>query len=266
MCRSTDIHGFQRIERDRLKIRAFYLRLSVASAHKPLPDSLTLVYLPRINGSLLEIDGSKIKPDSPGFVTLHRVVSAGETTGGGTGDVIFGSRERVSAGEGVRFEVYLGEEKALKGIFRKDEEEEWNMECRCALEEDMVAVEVTKAEVCVAVEGHVVMSEKVEMVVKRRKKARKGFLGLEEIPEEREVESESEGGCCCLCGEVERGSDGGDYEEESGDDKDGEEMEMEMEMEGVRWAVDVGIWVMCLGVGYLVSKASSKSLRRRRIF
>lgn len=255
MCRSTDIHSFYQIDRDRLKIKAFYLRLSVSKSRKPLPESLTLVYLPRITGSPLEIDDSKIRPDSSAFVTLHRLISEGEA--------VFGSRDRVRASEGVRFEVYLGEEKILKGIFRKDEDEEWYMECKCALERKLVGAEVSEAEVCVAVEGHVAMIEKVKMAVKRKKKG-VCFQGLEEIPEEREVESDDseEGGCCCCSGgEAESGLDGGDYKEEE-EDGGTEEMEMEMEMEGVRWAVDVGIWVMCLGVGFLVS---AKTLRRRRI-
>lgn len=274
MCRSTDFHGYNLFDRNhhRLKIEGFYVRFSIfKSCCRPLPESLTLAYLPRINGSFLEIDGAKVRPDTTAFVTLHRVVLAGSS-----GIVVFASRERVRASEGVRFEVFLGEEKVLKGIFRKDEDNEWNMECKCGLESGMAstaAVEVSEAEVCVAVVGHVAMSEKVEMVVKKKKKkkkAKKCFQRLEEIPEEREGEEVAESDetsdgcdCCCLCREegYQCGSDGGD------DDEGSEEMEeMEMDMEGVRWAVDVGILVMSLGLGYLVSKAaSSKSLRRRRI-
>ncbi|XP_050150176.1 uncharacterized protein LOC126625139 [Malus sylvestris] len=254
MCRSTDYHGFQSL-RDRLKIREFFLRFSGLNTREPLPESLSLIYLPRINENELEIHGSKIRPDSPAFVTLYRVVNAKVREG----EVVFGSREPVEAGDGIRFEVYLREEKVLKGLFRKDEGQEWKLECKCVLEGERVAAEVTEAEVCVAVEGHVAMNERVSMVVKKTKKHRKcGFKRLEEIPEEGEVDDESDG-CCCNCG-----SDGGDSE--TGSDVDGEdEGEMEMDMGGVRWAVDVGIWVMCLGVGYFVSKASSKSLTRRRL-
>ncbi|CAK9169321.1 unnamed protein product [Ilex paraguariensis] len=250
MCR-----GFQHSERERLNIKAFYIYISAPTTHTALPDSLTLYYLPRINGSPLEIDDSKIRPDSPGFVTLHRVVSSQAVENG----AVFGSRERVRASEGVRFEVYLREDKVLKGNFRKDEGDEWKMECKCGLENEIVGVEVREMEVCVAVDGQAVgmMTEKVEMVVQRKRRGR-CFVGLEEIPEERELECESEGeNCCCCCGEErEKASDGGDSEEG---------MEVEMEIEGVRWAVDVGIWVVCLGMGYLVSKASSKRLRRRRL-
>ncbi|KAM1432905.1 hypothetical protein TB2_014631 [Malus domestica] len=257
MCRSTDYHGFQS-RRDRLKIREIFLRFSGLITREPLPESLTLMYLPRINENELEIDGSKIRPDSPAFVTLYRVVSAKVREG----EVVFGSRERVGAGNGIRFEVYLREEKVLKGIFRKDERQEWKLECKCVLEGESVAAEVADAEVCVAVEGHVAMNERVKMVVKKTKKHRKcGFKRLEEIPEEGAVDDEYDesDGCCCNCR-----SDGGDSE--MGSDVEGDdEGELEMDMEGVRWAVDVGIWVVCLGVGYFVSKASSKSLRRRRL-
>ncbi|KAI3501496.1 hypothetical protein L1887_29367 [Cichorium endivia] len=248
MCR-----GFQQSEDRLLKIKAFYLSLSLPKTPKHLPDSLTLHYLPRINGSPLEINGSVIKPDAPAFVSLYRVVSDK-----GKGSVMYGSREKVRVSEGARFEVYLREEKVVKGGFRKDEEGEWKMECRCGLEGEM-AVEVKNVEVCVAAEGEgevEVMREKVEMVV-RRKRGR-CFKGLEEIPEQQSEGEEVEEYCCCCCDCV-------------GEDKDSEEYdgdgEVEAEVEGVKWAVDVGIWVMCLGVGvgYLVSKASSKNFRRRRL-
>ncbi|KAA8525743.1 hypothetical protein F0562_007606 [Nyssa sinensis] len=244
MCR-----GFQQNERERLKIKAFYIRLSALNALKPLPYSLTLCYLPRINGSPLEINETEIRPDSPAFVTLYRVISAETATKG----AIFGSRECVRASEGVRFEVYLRDEKVLKGIFRKDEGNEWILDCKCVLESELVGVEVKEAEVCVAVEGQVAMSEKVEMVVKRKRRP-KCFQGLEDIPEEREVECDSDACCCCCSGEEgnEIGSDGGDCAEEEEEESDEDREGTEMKMEGVSWAVDVGIWVMCFGVGYLI--------------
>jgi hypothetical protein len=239
MCRSTDYHGFQSNDRDRrLRIRAFFVQT--------LPDSATLLYLPRINEQALDVDGSSVRPDSPAFVTLHRVVKSRTREG----EAVFGSREPVRAGEGVRFEVYLREERVVKGIFRKDEGQEWKLECKCAVESES-ANEADVAEVYVAVEGHVAMSEKVDMVVRRRRK-RRGCGGLEEIPEEREEGIESDD-CCCRCGEGESGSDGGDLQDE-------------MDMEGVRWAVDLGIWVMCLGVGFLVSKASLRRMKGRKMY
>ena len=234
MCR-----GFQHIDqRDRLlKIKAFYLKLSLSKTSKPIPDSLTLHYLPRINGSPLEINDSVFRPDSPAFLTLYRVVSDDDRitrSGKSKKSVTYGSREKVRVSEGVRFEVYLREEKLVKGGFRKDDEGEWKMECKCALEGEAVAVEVKDVEVCVAAEGGgevAAMKEKVEMVV-RRKRGR-CFKGLEEIPEQRrEGEEEVEEYCCCC------DSGGGEAAEDGGD----------VEVEGVRWAVDVGIWVVCLVV------------------
>ncbi|KAI3756313.1 hypothetical protein L1987_56133 [Smallanthus sonchifolius] len=246
MCR-----GFQPIDQTQrlFKIKSFHLILSFSNPPKSLPDSLTLHYLPRITGGPLEVNGSVIKPDVPVFVTLYRVVT-GECRLGEGKQVVYGSRERVRVSEGVRFEVYVKEEKVVKGGFRKGGGGEWRMECRCGLEGDGVVKEV---EVVVAAEDGetAVMKEKVEMVVRRRK--RRCFEGLEEIPEQESEEEDVEVECCCCeckCG--------GDVAEEEGG------CEVEVEVEGVRWAVDVGIWVVCLGVGYLVSKASSKSMRRRR--
>ncbi|XP_058104899.1 uncharacterized protein LOC131248575 [Magnolia sinica] len=252
MCRSIENHGISHKENERLKIRAFYLRLSASNAETALPDTLSLVYLPRMTGSLLEINDAKIRPDSAALVALHRVRSAEKRVeSGGLVEAVFTSTDRVRASEGVRFEVYLKEEKVLKGIFRKDEDEMWKVECRCVATEGGLGV--SEAEVCVAGERCGMMKERVEMVVRKK---RRGFEGLEEIPEETETESDG-----CDCEEMEVGSsDGGDYEE----DEREEDETVEMEMEGVRWAVDLGIWVMCLGVGILVSRASTKGLMRRR--
>ncbi|KAJ0048130.1 hypothetical protein Pint_14828 [Pistacia integerrima] len=256
MCRSTDFQGSYFNDQDRLKVKSFFVRLSNLHGKEQLPESLTLDYLPRINETALEISGKSVRPDSPAFVTLHRNVTAKTSSG----EAIYGSRERVVASEGVTFEVYLREEKVLKGIFRKDDEEEWKLECKSALERKINSVDhdVAVADVCVGLEGNVVLIERVKMVVKRKRNGRRCGKGLElaEIPEERGVDIdgyESDGcRCCCSRGEEESESDGGDLEE--------------MNIEGVSWAVDVGIWVMCLGVGYLVSKASVKSLSRKRIF
>ncbi|MCD7456916.1 hypothetical protein HAX54_033566 [Datura stramonium] len=231
--------GFQPNERERLKIKGFYLHLSFSSPTDNVsPDSLTLHYLPRISESPLEINDSKIRSNSPGFVTLHRVVSAEKLTKG----VIYGSRDRVKASEGVRFEIFMADVKVIKGIFMKDgiDQENWRIDCRCALEND--DLQVKGAEVCVAVEGRAaaaaaeVITEKVEMTTVRKR--RSCFQKLEEIPEQREVENELE----CCCSECE--GEGEEEEEEEEEDSDGGDT-----AEGVGWALDVGIWVMCLGVG-----------------
>ncbi|KAG7546373.1 hypothetical protein ISN44_As12g017430 [Arabidopsis suecica] len=246
MCRSPDFERY--VEKESLKVKAFFVRFTGLPTREFLPDSLTLLYPPRINEAAFELDGSKIRPDSPAFVTLHRVVKGG--------DVIYGSRERVRVWEGIRFEVYMSEERVIKGIFRKEEVDKWKLECECEMEEEGAA------EVVVAAEGHVATATMARKH-RRRRKQRVGFECLEEIPEEREEGRESDGGVCfCTC------SGGGESDDGEGEWEEVEwTAEMESETEGMGWAVDLGIWVMCLGVGYLVSKASTKTLtsgRRRR--
>lgn len=129
--------------------------------------------------------------------------------------------------------MYVGEEKALRGSFRREEGQEWRLECACTLEREILAGAGWVSEVCVAAEGHVAMSKRVEMVVRKRsRKSGRGFCGPEKIPEEGEAESESDGSRCCCEGEGECGSDGGDEEEECG--SNGEDWEVNTE--GVRWA------------------------------
>ncbi|XP_019170258.1 PREDICTED: uncharacterized protein LOC109165784 [Ipomoea nil] len=244
MCR-----GFLENGPDCLKLRAFYIHLSVSTAKKALPHSLTLHYLPRIDGGALEINGSKIRADAPGFVTLHRVVAADAAVTG----AVYGSRDRVKASEGARFEIYAGDSSRLvKGVFRKDwAEENWKLDCECVVAGEDDCLGIKAAEVCVAVEGYApeLITQKVEMLPPRRLRRRRCYQGLEEIPEGRETETESEPCCCHCCDEGEKEMDGGACKA----------------TEAVGWAVDMGIWMVCLGVGYFVSRASYKSLRRRLI-
>jgi hypothetical protein len=58
------------------------------------------------------VDGSKVRPDSPVFVTLYRVVKCRTREG----EVLFGSGEPVRASKEVRFEVFPREERVVKGI------------------------------------------------------------------------------------------------------------------------------------------------------
>ncbi|KAG5249502.1 NADP-specific glutamate dehydrogenase [Salix suchowensis] len=234
MCRTTDFHGLQqsRTRENHLQIKSFYVLFTgFRPDNKPVPESLTLVYLPR--GHELVIDGSEFRPATKAYLGLHRIVEVGKKEG--EGEVMFGSRERVRVNEGVRFEVYLREER---------------LECYGGRGGDDVRVLAVR----VAVEGQVAF---VETVVTRKRKSKRGCDRLEVIPEGREVvEDESDGKCDC--GGM--GLYGGDLEEGCGPDC----AEVEMELEGIRWAIDVGVWVMCLGVGYMVSRASVKSLRRLR--
>ncbi|XP_072956571.1 uncharacterized protein [Typha angustifolia] len=140
MCRSTtnnaDFPSYTR-DRDRLKIRAFYLRLiEQQDARRPLPENLTLVFLPRIDGIGLEINGSKTRPGAAAIVALDRVRSPGPGS-------VFASTDRVRIGEGARFEAYLRDEVVVTGVFRRNSGGGgWRMECRCANPEEAAASEV----------------------------------------------------------------------------------------------------------------------------
>lgn len=261
MCR-----GYQPNERERLSIKGFYLHLAFNFRRKALPDSLTLHFLPRINGSFLEINGSSVRPDTPSFITMHRILSAEKLIP--KHGAVYGSGEKLKASEGSRFEIYLADVKLLKGFIRKGERENWELECKCLLEEGELEF-LREIDICLAVEGgeNISMNKKVE---KRRRKVR-DFRGLEEIPEEREREEEEEeeieSRCYCdecsgCCG----GSDGDDDDDSVISTEGGDcDLEVLQDTEGVNWAVDVGIWVVCLGFGYLVTKASSKRLRFTRL-
>ncbi|CAL9146225.1 unnamed protein product [Musa hybrid cultivar] len=271
MCRSaiesnSGLAGYPR-DRDRLQIRGFYLRVSLAGGRRLFPGAITLVYLPRIDGSLLEVNGSRIRAAARAIVPLHRICSPELFRSGDTEAAVFASTDRVRAGEGVRFEAYVGEEKVVRGVFRR-RGGAWGMECRCAAEGDAAAV--AAAEVWVVGEKGVSMGQRVEVAAaleeeRRKRRWRRGFCSrLEEIPEE----SDGCDGLCCEGGEEEEEEEGWELE---GSDDDvrkqagGKSMEGEdvaLEMEGVRWGVDLGIWVMCLGVGMLVSAASNRKLRK----
>ncbi|VFQ98288.1 unnamed protein product [Cuscuta campestris] len=239
MCR-----GFHPNGGDCVNLRAFYLHISLLSPpRKPLPEILTLNYPPRIDESPLEISGSGVRSNAPGFLSLHRVLSAGTA--------VYGSRERVKAGEGARFELYAGDCKLMKGIFRKDwGGDSWKLECKFVVsEEENSGLGIKGAEVRVWLEGDPAepITERVEMAHTRRT-VRPRCERLEEIPEGRETESEAEG-CCCGEGEAEAVMGG-------------REDCLVPAVEGVGWAVDAGIWILCFGVGYLVSRASRKKVMR----
>ena len=96
------------------------------------------------------------------------------------------------------------------------------MDCKCVFENEIVGAEA-EAQVKVAVEGHVVKSENVAMVARKKR----GFNnGLEEIPEERGVDDDDESvcGCDCLSGEMVIGSEGGDWGQEM--DREDDEMDI----------------------------------------
>ncbi|KAI4315573.1 hypothetical protein L6164_028368 [Bauhinia variegata] len=280
MCRSTR-HPYH--PPNGLEIKSFLVRLSDFDAPKPFPELLTLLFLPRIKENALEIDGFKIQPGSPAIVSLHRFVAAQPHR------LVYGSRQRVRvrASQGMRFQVYLSKAMLLEGILRKDHNHQCKLECELRVDVGHGVdprVSDADAEVCIAVEGEAAIAERVPTVAKR-KRDRKPFKfnewELEDIPEEREVSYSSE--CCnnnieididdavtdadSVCCPCSRDYDSDDSISNSNYPK--QDYEGGLDIEGVRWAVDLGIWVMCLGLGYLVSKASIKSIgfaRRPRMF
>ncbi|KAK1293556.1 hypothetical protein QJS10_CPB17g01661 [Acorus calamus] len=222
MCRGNEYHDFHdRRERegDRLNIRGFRLRLSVSHADhsEPLPETLTLVYFPRVVDDL----------SAAAYVALHRVRPTGP---GWRREAVYASADRVRVGSGARFEIYVGGERVLKGGFRPGCDGGWRLGCECAAEGGEVGG-FSEAEVQVAAEAaEGPMREKVEM----RRRRRRSVSGLEEIPEE---EEEGLDGCDCECGgewEMVGSSDGWDEEE----------------VEGLSWAVDLGIGLCVLGWGF----------------
>lgn len=290
MCRGSQ--GIE--EREPLKIKAFHVHLSFSittnllQIKKPafLYDSLTLHFLPRINGASLEIEGSSLRPDTPGFITLHPLVSSSAAAHHHHHHQ-YGSRERVRVSEGSRFEIYASDDvKLLKGTFRKDGDRDnedprgvadvnkWKLDCRCQLELEEDSHFLREAEVCVEVEGRGVgsmISDKVAMVLPRRRGRRHCFEWLEEIPEEREVDESDGGGCCCCssCGSDDekagRDESVGDRRMDDGTCSTDTVTVPEAEGGGYWAAVEgVWIWVMCLGgVAYLLSKTSSTRVLAR---
>lgn len=254
-------------EEEALKIEAFYIRLAARSAGGEWAalkkaELLTLVYRPRSGGASLEVNGVQMQPGAPAFVGLHRVRAAESG-----GDLVFGSTDRICAGEGILFEVYAGEEAraAVEGSFRRRGGCGWRMEC-WGTSNGEEAAGIEAADICVAGENKAVLVERVEMAAPWRRN-RRFCSRLEEIPEE--TAEEWEGHCDC-CNEEEEEDDDDDDKwqllenpEEDGEDDGwlGEDV-WKGENEGTTWAVDLGIWAVCLGVGFLVCRASSSSRRR----
>uniref|UniRef100_A0ACD5WF24 Uncharacterized protein n=1 Tax=Avena sativa TaxID=4498 RepID=A0ACD5WF24_AVESA len=253
MCRGMvdDGSGFTRQPigrggRKRLEVRAFYLRLSSSSSpscSSTAPNELTLVYHPPIGGAALELAGRALPPASPAEVTLVRVRDDADHASSAAAPA-YASADRVSAAEGARFEVYAGKELAAEGVFARRSGGEWRVECRRAPHSRSAA---SVAEVVVLAEGGV--------LVRARATRSAGCLTrLEGIPEE---EASWEACECGACGEdwevVGDGSDSGDEE--------WKEREEAVEAETMRWALEMGAWAVCVGVGLL---ATARRFSRRR--
>ncbi|KAM3318286.1 hypothetical protein ACQJBY_035801 [Aegilops geniculata] len=243
MCRGTvdDLRPLG--ARRRLEVRAFYLRLSSSSVSTSAPPAeLTLVYRPAIGGAALELGGRALPPACPAEVTLLRVRGAD----GKDDPPAYASADRVSAAEGARFEVYAGKEGlAAEGAFAR-RNGGWRVECRRP-----VASRSRVAEVLVLAEGGVLIRARASAARRTGCATR-----LEGIPEEEDAP--------CECGSC------GDEWEMVGhsDDDDGgaivdefKEHEEEVEAETMRWALEMGAWAVCVGVGLL---ATARRFRRRQ--
>ncbi|KAF7045029.1 hypothetical protein CFC21_054177 [Triticum aestivum] len=236
MCRGT-VDGLRPLgARRRLEVRAFYLRLSSSSTSAP-PAELTLVYRPAIGGAALELAGRALPPACPAEVTLLRV----RGNDGKDDAPAYANADRVSATEGARFEVYAAgkEELAAEGAFAW-RNGGWRVECRRP-----VASRSPVAEVLVLAVGGVLVRARARASPARR-------IGcatrLEGIPEEEDAPCE-----CGACGD--------EWEMVGAIVDEFKEHEEEAEEETMRWALEMGAWAVCVGVGLL---ATARRFRRRR--
>ncbi|XP_020157497.1 uncharacterized protein [Aegilops tauschii subsp. strangulata] len=234
MCRGTvdDLRPLG--ARRRLEVRAFYLRLSSSSTSTSAPPAeLTLVYRPAIGGAALELAGRALPPACPAEVTLLRVRGNDDAPA-------YGSADRVSAAEGARFEVYAGKEGlAAEGAFAR-RNGGWRVECRRP-----VASHARVVEVLVLAEGGVVVRARARASAARRMGC---ATRLEGIPEEEDAPCE-----CGACGD--------EWEMVGHVGDEFKEHEEEVEAETMRWALEMGAWAVCVGVGLL---ATARRFSRRR--
>ncbi|XP_020198352.1 uncharacterized protein [Aegilops tauschii subsp. strangulata] len=248
MCRGT-VDDLRPLGPRRLDVRAFYLRLSSSShsSASPPPAELTLVYRPAIGGAALELAGRALPPACPAEATLLRVRGAAD---GADDAPAYASADRVSAAEGARFEVYAGQELAAEGAFfprRRLDGGGWHVECRRPVGSRSHS---RVAEVLVLAEGGV-------LIRARARAARRAGCAtpLEGIPEE---DASSWGSCEC-------GACGDEWQmvgDSSSDEDDGDKLkEEEVEAETMRWALEMGAWAVCVGVGLL---ATARQFSRRR--
>uniref|UniRef100_A0ACD5TTK9 Uncharacterized protein n=1 Tax=Avena sativa TaxID=4498 RepID=A0ACD5TTK9_AVESA len=233
--------------RKRLEVRAFYLRLSSSSpsCSSTAPNELTLVYHPPIGGAALELAGRALPPASPAEVTLVRVRDDDDASSAAPA---YASADRVSAAEGARFEVFAGKELAAEGVFARRSGGEWRVECRRAPHSRSAAA-VAVAEVVVLAEGGVLLRA-------RATRSAGCLTRLEGIPEE----EASWGACeCGACGEDWEVV--GDHDGSDSGDEEWKEREEAVEAETMRWALEMGAWAVCVGVGLL---ATARRFSRRR--
>jgi len=137
-----------------------------------------------------------------------------------------------------------------------DGSEGWRVECRRA--PVSASASVCVAEVVVLAEGGVLMRDKARAAGRGRMRC--GATRLEGIPEEA---TDLGGWGRCECGAC--GDDGWEVVGDASDDGEPwkHEEEEEVKMETVRWAMEMGVWAVCLGVGLL---ATARRFRRKHAF
>nr|AFK48495.1 unknown [Lotus japonicus] len=265
MCRSTDYHSHHGDrETEPFTITSFFLRLSAPdynselASHEssPTPDSLTLLlFIPNNTNDVNETP--LLPPYSPATVTLRRMRFPGEISGD-TRAMIFGSKEtvQVTTTQSLRFQLYHAETKILKGTIkrRRNEKEKWKLECcNC---ENPSSFSISEAEFLFAIDGHAPITARFGFAAgsvpvfkhHKNKKLRRTKMNLEDIPEETEL----------LCGDDGHADTDTELEEVCD--------HLEMDLQVLRKSLDVGIWVLCLGVGFMVSRASITKFRSRLRF
>ena len=168
---------------------------------------------------------------------------------------VFGCKQKVRAtAQVLRFQLYVGETKLLKGAIRKLEDNHHSnlkLEC-CKCELMPGAFSISEADLLVAFDGHVATSGKVTVKEHwmRNSKHRTNKSKLEDIPEETELRVDADVG----------------VDDDANPEIEEAAIHLEMDLEVLRKAMDMGIWVLCLGLGFMVSKASITNFRPRPTF
>ncbi|KAJ1376040.1 hypothetical protein SESBI_50360 [Sesbania bispinosa] len=244
MCWSTQYypsHSQVHDDGDPFTITAFFVRLWPSDLELDAYDSLTLLlHLPLNNNNKTVTEIPFPTTTKPAILTLRRMCNT-------DGHVIFGSKEtvHVATTKVLKFQLYAGEAKMLKGAIRKDRD--WKLKCfKCELPSAFSSI--SEVELLVGLDGHVPIRERVIKTRNNNNKHRRNRtnnkLKLEDIPEETELHIDNQGGDAEVNREIEEAC-----------------VHLEMDLEVLRRSLDMGIWVLCLGLGFMVSKASITRFR-----
>ncbi|KAL8499901.1 hypothetical protein ACS0TY_019785 [Phlomoides rotata] len=277
-----------------LEIRLFYVRITPCAVDS-LPDHLTLYYLRRESGVLLEINGTRIPSSDAVSITLRR-----DRVDKDCFDVTYISTDSARSSGPLEFEVYEEEEDmdlilcgslqrvdaaaawSNGGALENDSKTGWSMNCyasntivtngRSAFFRPKIGVSSPSIEVYVAgccSRIPVILTDTI-LVTPRRKALRKGMLDV--IPENEEIGKEQRS---LINGQqslqnMEADREGHEsewklmpnyYSEDMYFDDDGQ---LSWFNAGVRVGVGIGLG-MCVGVGLLMRsyRAATWSFRRR---